>query len=77
MSDDATTPNRGGRPKGSGTGQTKLRHLRMGPLWEQGQEVAKEQGMTMTALVEEALRREIARLGRRKPAEEDASQLRP
>lgn len=57
---DEVKPKRG-RPKGSATGQKPLRTLRVGPLWEQGQEQAKADGITMTALVEEALRREIAR----------------
>jgi hypothetical protein len=59
-----TEENRGGRPKGSTTGRLPLRTLKMGPLWEQGKAVAQAHGMTMTALVEEALRREIARLER-------------
>lgn len=61
MTDD-TKPT--GRPKGSATGQTPMRTLRMGPLWEQGQAAAKAHGMTMTALVEEALREKLAKLDR-------------
>lgn len=53
-----------GRPVGSATGQTPMRTLRMGPLWEQGQALAKAHGMTMTALVEEALREKLAKLER-------------
>jgi hypothetical protein len=68
MADDETPRNKGGRPAGSTTGQAKLRTLRMGPLWERGQALAKAEGIHMTALVEEALRREIARRDRR-PAE--------
>lgn len=68
MEDEAVTPNRGGRPKGSGPGPTKLRHLRMGPLWERGQAVAEAHGMSMTALVEEGLRRELGRLERQRPS---------
>jgi hypothetical protein len=63
MTDEAPR-NRGGRPKGSTTSNTKLRTLRMGPLWERSQAVAEVHGLTMTGLVEEALRREIARLER-------------
>jgi hypothetical protein len=58
------TPRKGGRPKGSATGQTKLRTLRIGPLWDRGQTMAKARGLSMTTLVEEALRREVARLER-------------
>jgi hypothetical protein len=61
MDDDK--PKRG-RPQGSKTGTTPLRTLRLGPLWDQGKAVAQAHGMTMTALVEEALRREIARMER-------------
>lgn len=62
MTDDAKPT---GRPKGSATGQTPMRTLRMGPLWEQGQAAAKVLGMTMTALVEEALREKLLRLHRK------------
>jgi hypothetical protein len=65
MEESAQSPNRGGRPTGSTTGQTKLRTLKIGPLWEQGQEAAKAHGYrNMTALVEEALREKLARLDR-------------
>lgn len=62
------TDKRIGRPAGpTGTAKT-LRSLRMGPIWEDGQAQAKLDGIDMTALVEEALRREIARRRRtRKP----------
>lgn len=43
-----------------------MRTLRIGPLWERGQAAAKTHGMTMTALVEEALREKLAKLERRK-----------
>jgi hypothetical protein len=33
----------------------------MGSLWDHGKRIAEADGITMTALVEEALRREIAR----------------
>ena len=55
---------KGGRPRGSTTGQKKLRTLRMGPLWDQGAALAEQHGMSMTDLVEQALRREIGRLER-------------
>lgn len=62
--EDEAVPKRIGRPLGA-TGQAKkARPLRMGPLWEQGQAVAEAHGITMTALIEEALRREIERLQR-------------
>lgn len=64
MTSDTPAAKRRGRPKGSGQGETPIRHVRMGPLWERGKELADQRGMTMTALVEEALRREIARLER-------------
>jgi hypothetical protein len=61
---EQNTKSTGGRPKGSTTGQKKLRTLRMGPLWDQGATLAEQHGMSMTDLVEQALRREIARLER-------------
>ena len=67
------TPAKRGRPAGSTTGQTPLRTLKMGPLWEQGQAAAKAHGYrNMTALVEEALREKLAKLerqGRREASE--------
>jgi hypothetical protein len=59
-----TQRSKGGRPKGTQVGETPIRHVRIGPLWEQGRALAAERGMTMTALVEQALRREVARLER-------------
>jgi hypothetical protein len=64
MTEEAVPRNKGGRPKGSGQGETPIRHIRIGGLWEQGKALAAERGVTMTALVEEALRRELARLER-------------
>jgi hypothetical protein len=62
------TGKRTGRPKGpTGTAKT-LRSLRVGPLWEEGKAEAGLAGIDMTALVEEALRREIARLRKARKA---------
>lgn len=71
MTSEEAAPNRGGRPKGP-TGQAKkLRSLRMGPLWDRAEalatELATRDGKTkgnVTAYVEEALRRENARVER-------------
>lgn len=70
MTEDEALKRRGGRPPGTGPGPTQLRHLRMGPLWEQGQTLAAAHGITMTALVEQALRREITRLERQAQREQ-------
>lgn len=60
-------PKRGpGRPKGSTTGQVPQRGIRMGPIWDEGVALAKAEGITMTALVEKALRREISRRQRQR-----------
>jgi hypothetical protein len=70
MIDGQAPPNRGGRPQGSTTGQAKMRTARIGPLWDRGQELAaalaeRDGARTnMTAYVEEALRRENARVER-------------
>jgi hypothetical protein len=50
-----------GRPA---TGETPKRNVRIGPLWDRAAELAKARGMKMTAFVEEALRREVARIER-------------
>jgi hypothetical protein len=55
---EESTPKRRGRPA---TGVTPKRNVRIGAVWTRGEEIAEERGMTMTAFVEEALRREIAR----------------
>lgn len=50
-----------GRPA---TGQTPKRNVRIGATWNEGEELAARLGMTMTAYVEAALRRENARAAR-------------
>lgn len=57
---DEVAPRRPGRPQGTGPGPTKLRHIRVGGLWEQCGEVLAP-GETMTDFVKEAMRREMAR----------------
>ena len=75
MTEESAQPNRGGRPAGSTTGQKKLRTLRMGPIWDRSQQLATELAAlngtlnakgegNVTAYVEEALRRENARIER-------------
>lgn len=54
-------PRKVGRPA---TGQTRVRTVRIGDVWDQGERLASALGMTMTAYVEEALRRENRRAGR-------------
>jgi hypothetical protein len=61
MADDESTPKRRGRPP---TGVTPKRNIRIGDTWTQGETLAKQLGITMTAYVEEALRRENARIER-------------
>ncbi|HKT03495.1 MAG TPA: hypothetical protein VJT31_28540 [Rugosimonospora sp.] len=61
-------PRRGrGRPR---SGVTPKRNVRIGEIWTQGEELAALLGTTMTAYVEDALRRANKRvereLGRRK-----------
>lgn len=73
MADETTTRKRTGRPRGTTTGETPIRHVRIGTLWDRGKELADQRGTTMTALVEEALRREVARLERAssRPTQDD------
>lgn len=52
------------RPGRPATGQTPKRNVRIGAAWEQGEQLAAALGMTMTAYVETALRRENARVER-------------
>lgn len=52
---------RGGRPA---TGQTPVRTLRLGGVWDRCAELAAERGEKMTALVERALIAEERRLKR-------------
>lgn len=54
-------PRRRGRPA---TGQTPKRNVRIGVPWDRGEELAQALGITMTAYVEQALRRENARVER-------------
>jgi hypothetical protein len=54
-------PRRRGRPA---TGVTPKRNVRIGDTWTQGEALAKQAGISMTAYVEEALRRENARVER-------------
>lgn len=64
--ENETPRKRAGRPRGTGQGETPIRHVRIGPLWDRGKDIAEAEGITMTALVEEALRREVARRERQK-----------
>jgi hypothetical protein len=71
MTDEAPR-NRGGRPKGSTTGQKKLRTLRMGPIWDRSQRLADELAAldgkpkgNLTAYVEAALREHNGYIERR------------
>lgn len=52
-------PKRRGRPP---TGVTPKRNVRIGDTWTRGESLAEQLGITMTAYVEEALRRENARV---------------
>lgn len=66
---EESAPRRRGRPA---TGVTPKRNVRIGETWVRGEKLAQSHGMTMTAFVEEALRREITRVereDRRKAAE--------
>lgn len=53
-----TEPKRVGRPA---TGQTPVRTLRSGAIWDQAKAIADRRGDKMVAIVEEALRRYIKR----------------
>jgi hypothetical protein len=60
MSDDS--PRRGpGRPA---TGHDPVRTVRSGAIWDRGRELAAELDISMSRYVEEALRRENARVER-------------
>jgi hypothetical protein len=50
-----------GRPR---TGVTPKRNVRLGAVWAEGERLAARLGLTMTAYVEAALRRENARIER-------------
>jgi hypothetical protein len=58
---EESSPKRRGRPA---TGVTPKRNIRLGETWDRAEELAKQHGMTMTAFVEQALLREIARVDR-------------
>lgn len=62
-----------GRPK---TGQTPVRSLRLGPVWDEAEELAKSGGRTMTDVVDALLRRwipaERKRQNGRDESQEDA-----
>lgn len=49
--------NKPGRPA---TGQTPVRTLRMGPVWDEARAVAKERGENLRDVIERYLRRYIA-----------------
>lgn len=57
----AEVPRGRGRPP---TGVTPKRNIRLGEVWERGEELAALLGITMTAYVEDALRRANERVGR-------------
>lgn len=40
MTDEEKPPGRRGRPPGSGSGETPIRHVRIGPLWDRAEELA-------------------------------------
>ncbi|GGN86428.1 hypothetical protein GCM10010112_68010 [Actinoplanes lobatus] len=61
MSEEQEQPRRRGRPA---TGVTPKRNVRIGETWEQGEGLAARQRLTMTAYVEEALRRHNAYVDR-------------
>jgi hypothetical protein len=58
---EETAPRRRGRPA---TGETPKRNIRMGQTWTDGEELAGQLNMTMTAYVEEAIREKNARAER-------------
>lgn len=53
-------PRKVGRPA---TGQTPVRTLRLGSIWDEAKAIADQRGEKMTAVVEDALRRYIKRHG--------------
>lgn len=60
-----------GRPA---TGQTPVRTIRIGPVWDEAKEYAEDRGETMTAVVEAALRRYVQRARRGVPRTADTDQ---
>jgi hypothetical protein len=65
---DEDTPRRRGRPA---TGVTPKRNIRLGAVWDEAAAAAEQDGETMTAFVDRALRAELRRRARQqgKPAE--------
>jgi hypothetical protein len=53
-----TEPNKVGRPA---TGQTPVRTVRIGPVWDDALALMKERGDKMPHIIEAALKRYIAR----------------
>lgn len=49
------------RPGRPATGQTPVRTLRLGPVWDEAKAIADERGDKMAIVIEEALRRYIRR----------------
>lgn len=47
-----------GRPR---TGVTPKRNIRIGPIWDEAAAIAARRGETMTAVIDAALRRYVAR----------------
>lgn len=58
---EETAPRRRGRPA---TGETPKRNVRIGAIWTEGEALAAKLGITMTAYVEEALKRHNAKAER-------------
>ena len=58
---EESAPKRRGRPR---TGETPKRNVRIGETWTRGEELAAQLGITMTAYVEDALRRQNAKVER-------------
>lgn len=56
-----TEPRRAGRPA---TGQTPVRTLRIGAIWDQARAIADARGEKLTAVIEDALRRYVRRHSR-------------
>lgn len=49
------------RPGRPATGETPKRNIRIGPVWDEAAAIAAERSETMTAVVERALQRYVAR----------------
>lgn len=58
---EESSPRRRGRPA---TGITPKRNVRIGDTWTRGEELAQQLGVSMTAYVEEALKRHNAKVER-------------